>query len=185
MLKKFKMSAKNLTTTRGIVLSAMFLAIFAVLGIFKIPIPPAALQNRLTLTFAATAAAAMVLGPVPAMIVGGCGDILGYMLNQGGGAYFPGFTISAMLAGLLYGIFLYQRDKKHMLWCTMLAVFVITLFVNMVLNTFWLSVMYAKAYSFFAIERIIKNIIAYPIHVIVIFALYMLIEKTGIRKKYQ
>lgn len=185
MLKKFKMSAENLTTTRGLALSAMFLAMFAVLGIFKIPIPPAALQNRLTLTFAATAAAAIVLGPVPAIIVGGCGDILGYLLNQGGGAYFPGFTISAMLGGLIYGIFLYKRDKKYMIWWIMISVFVITLFVNMILNTFWLSVMYNKAYGIFAIERIIKNVIAYPLHVIIIFAVFMLTEKTGIRKKYQ
>lgn len=185
MLKKFKMSAKNLTTTRGLVMSAMFLALYSVLGMFKIPIPPAALQNRLTLTFAATAAAAMVLGPVPAIVAGGLGDILGYLLNQGGGAYFPGFTISAMLGGLIYGVCLYKRDKKHMLWWIMIAVFLITLFVNMILNTFWLSVMYNKAYGIFAIERIIKNVIAYPLHVVIIFAVFALTEKTGIRKKYQ
>lgn len=184
MLNKFKMSAKNLTTTRGLVMSAMLLAMYAVLGIFKIPIPPAALQNRLTLTFAVTAAAGMVLGPVPAAVIGGLGDVLGYMLNQGGGAYFPGFTISAMLGGLVYGILLYKSDKRLILPKIMLAVFIITLLVNMMLNTFWLSVMYNKAYGIFAAERIIKNLIAYPLHVIIIFGVYMLTERTGIRKKY-
>lgn len=181
MLKKFKTSAQNLTTTKGLVLTAMFIAMHAVLGIFKFQF---VLDNRITLTFAATSAAGMILGPVPAMIVGAIGDILGYFLNPGGGAYFFGFTVSAMLGGLIYGICLYKRDKKTMLWWTILAVFLITLFVNIILNTYWLSVMYAKAYQMFATMRIIKNFVALPLHVIVILAVFMLTERTGIRKKY-
>ena len=184
MLKKIKMSAKNLTTTRGLVLAAMLLAVHAVLGIFKVPIPPASLENRLTLTFAATSAAGMILGPVPALLVGALGDILGYMLNPGGGAFFPGFTISAALGGFIYGLCLYKRDMKTAFWWTILSVFLITLFVNIVLNTFWLMIMYQKAYTIFAVSRIIKNLVAYPVHVAVIFALFTVFEKTGIRKKY-
>lgn len=184
MLKKITMSAKNLTTTKGIVLSAMLLAVFAVLGTFKIPIPPAMFQNRLTLTFAATSAAGMILGPVPAAIIGALGDVLGYLMNQGGGVYFPGFTLSAALGGFIYGICLYGNNKKYMIWRIMLAVFIITVFVNMILNTFWLSLMYNKAYVVFAVERIIKNAISYPIHVAIIFAIFILTERTGIRKKY-
>lgn len=187
MLKKIKNSAKNLTDTRGLVLAAMLLAVYAVLGIFKIPIPPASLENRLTLTFAATSSAGIILGPIPAMLVGGLGDILGYLLNPGGGVYFPGFTISAALGGFIYGICLYGSNIKSMksaLWRVALAVFLITLFLNMCLNTFWLMLMYKKAYHIFAAARIIKNLAAYPLHVAVIFALYTLFEKTGIRKKY-
>lgn len=184
MLKKFKLSAKNLTTTKGIVLSAMLLAVFAVLGLFKIPIPPAMWDNRITLTFTAVSAAGMILGPVPAMIIGGFGDILGYLMNQGGGAYFPGFTLSAALGGLIYGICLYKRNKKYMIWYIMLAVLINTVFINIILNTCWLSLMYNKAYVVFAATRIIKNAIAYPIHVAVIFALFLLTDRTGIYTKY-
>lgn len=181
MLQKFSLSAKNLTNVKGLVLCAMLLAMHAVLGAFKIPF---ALDNRITLTFAVTSAAGMILGPVPAMLVGGIGDILGYLINPGGGAYFPGFTISGMLGGLIYGICLYKRDKKYAIWWIMIAVFVITVFVNIMLNTFWLSVMYKKAYTIFAAARIIKNFIVYPVHVIVIFAVFMLTERIGIKKKY-
>lgn len=182
MLKKFKMSAENLTTVRGITLAGIFIAFHAVLGIFKIPF---ALDNRITLTFAVSAAAGMILGPVPAMLICGFGDILGFLLNPGGGAYFFGFTLSAMLGGLIYGICFYKREPKYFLFWTILAVFIITLFVNIVLNTYWLSVMYAKAYQIFALPRIIKNLVVFPLHVIVIFAVFMLTEKTGIRKKYK
>lgn len=181
MLKKIKKSAKNLTTVKGITLAGIFIALHAVLGIFKIPF---ALDNRITLTFAVSAAAGMILGPVPAMIICGFGDILGFLLNPGGGSYFPGFTISAMLGGLIYGLCFYKRDKKYFLLWTVLAVFIVTLFVNIVLNTYWLSVMYQKAYQMFAAMRIIKNLVVFPLHVIVIYAVFMLTEKTGICKKY-
>lgn len=181
MSEKFKMSAKNLTTTKGLALAGMLLALHAALGIFKIPF---ALDNRITLTFAASSAAGIVLGPVPAMLVGGLGDILGYLLNPGGGAYFWGFTISAALGGLIYGVCLYKRSVKYCFWWIMLAVLLITLLVNIMLNTYWLSVMYKKAYQMFALARIIKNMAVYPVHVIVIFALFITADKTGIRKKY-
>lgn len=180
MLENLKDSAKNLTNTRALALAGMLLALNAVLGIFKIPF---ALDNRITLTFAATSAAGIILGPVPAMLVGGLGDILGYLLNPGGGAYFFGFTISGALGGLIYGLCLYKREKKYIIWWIVLAVCLITFFVNILLNTYWLSVMYAKAYSFFAAARIIKNFVVAPVHIIIIFAVYMLILRTNIHKK--
>lgn len=181
MFKNFKASVKNLTTVKGIALIGMLIALHAVLGILKIPFGR---DNRLTLTFAATSTAGIVLGPVPAMFVGAIGDVLGYLLNPGGGAYFWGFTLSAAFGGLIYGMCLYKRNTKYSLWWIMLAVLVITLFVNIMLNTYWLSVMYKKAYQMFALARIIKNMAVYPVHVIVIFALFMTVDKTGIRKKY-
>lgn len=184
MLKKFKTSAKNLTMPKGLVLAAMLLALHGVLGIFKIPIPPASLENRFTLTFAATSAAGIILGPVPAMLVGALGDILGYILNPGGGAFFPGFTVSAAMGGLIYGVCLYKRSAKTAIWWTLLAVLLNTIFVNMALNTLWLMIMYKKAYSVFAAARIIKNAAAYPLHVIIVLALFALSDKTGVRKKY-
>lgn len=181
MLKNIKQSAKNLTNTRALALAGMLLALNAVLGLVKIPLFTP--DNRITFTFAATAAAGMILGPIPAMLVGGLGDILGYFLNPGGGAYFIGFTISGALGGLIYGLCLYRMEKKYAIWRIIIAEFLITFFINILLNTYWLSVMYAKAYEFFAAARIIKNFAAFPIHVIIIFALFMLTERTNISKK--
>ena len=189
MLKKLTSSARNLTNTRGLVLTAMLLAMHAGLGAFKIPF---ALDNRITLTFAVTATAGIILGPVPAMLVGGLGDILGYFINPGGGAYFFGFTISGMLGGLVYGLCLYgikaQQNKMNVetkaMLRIMLACAIITFFINIILNTFWLSVMYGKAYTIFSAARIIKNFVVYPFHIIVIQAVFILTERTGMRKKY-
>ncbi|MBQ2669408.1 MAG: folate family ECF transporter S component [Clostridia bacterium] len=181
MVTDFAESAKGLKNTRRLALAGMLLALYAVLGLVKIPLFTP--DNRITFTFAATAAAGMVLGPVPAMLVGGLGDILGYVLNPGGGAYFFGFTISGMLGGLIYGLCLYKAHGKWTIVRIIVAVFIITLFVNIILNTCWLSVMYAKAYTIFASARIIKNLVAFPVHVIVIFAVHLLLERTNLYKK--
>lgn len=180
MLKNFVESAKNLSKTRSLAFTGMLIAMYAILGSIKIPL---AMDNRITLTFAATSVAGIILGPVPAMIVGGAGDILAYMLNSGGGAYFFGFTISAALGGLVYGVCLYKRKRERSLWWIIVAVCIITFFINIILNTCWLSIMYSKAYSVFAVARILKNFAAAPVHIVVIFALYMLIERTNISKK--
>ena len=177
----FKLSAKELQNTRRLALAGMLLALYAVLGLIKIPLFTP--DNRITFTFAATAAAGMVLGPVPAMLVGGLGDILGYILNPGGGAYFFGFTISGMLGGLIYGICLYKARGKWTIVRIIIAVFIVTLFVNIILNTCWLSIMYAKAYQIFAAARIIKNLVAFPVHVAVIFAVYLLLDRVNLYKK--
>ena len=190
MLGKFKRSARNLTDVRGLVLTAMLLALHAVLGGLKIPVFSP--DNRITLTFAASAAAGIILGPFSAAFVGGAGDVLGYLINPGGGAYFPGFTVSAMLGGFIYGLFLYgiklggdkRKDALKALILIMAASAVITFFINIVLNTYWLSVMYGKAYTVFSAARIIKNLVVYPLHIIIIFAVFMLAERTGVRKKY-
>ncbi len=189
MLKKLKSSARNFTDVRGLVLTAMFLAMYAVLGAFKIPLLSP--DNRITLTFVPLAAAGIILGPFSAAFVGGAGDVLGYLINPGGGAYFFGFTVSAVLGGFIYGLFLYgmklggkQKTAPKALLLIMAASAVIIFFINILLNTYWLSVLYGKAYTVFSAVRIIKNLILYPFQVIVIFAVFMLAERTGVRKKY-
>ena len=52
------------------------------------------------------------------------------------GAYFPGFTLTAVLAGLVYGFFLYRKPAA--VWRAVAAVLIITVVLNMGLNTLWL-----------------------------------------------
>ncbi len=62
--------------------------------------------------FLPIAAAAVLMGPVAAMIVGGLGDIVACILFPLG-PYFPGFTLSNMLAGLIYGALLMRRENNR------------------------------------------------------------------------
>lgn len=58
--------------------------------------------------FLAVALAGWFFGPIGGMIVGGLGDLIGALLFPVG-AYFPGFTVIAVLEGALYGFFLCPR----------------------------------------------------------------------------
>lgn len=53
----------------------------------------------------------ILFGPFVGAVVGLVADLVGFMINPMGGAYFPGFTISAALSGVIPG-FLYAWIRK-------------------------------------------------------------------------
>lgn len=180
MLKNLKLSAKNITAVRGMVLGGMMVAMYVILGLFKIPISP---DNKISLTFIALVVSGYVLGPVPSVIVGALGDIVGFFVAPTG-TYFPGFTVSAALSGAIFGLCLYKRPFKHIFLWLLLGRFLVTFGVNIILNTQWLAMMNGKAANFLALGRIIKNLISFPIQYIVSLALVRIIHTTGLEKKY-
>lgn len=52
----------------------------------------------------------MMFGPVVGGITGVVADVVGYLINPMGGAFFPGFTLSAALYGVIAGI-LFKKMK--------------------------------------------------------------------------
>lgn len=176
----FKTSAKALSRPISIATTAMMVAVFVVLYTVKIPITP---ESRISLTFIPVTATAYLLGPVPAMIVGALGDIIGATLFPSG-AYFPGFTVSAALSGLIYGVFLYRCNAKSMRIRVIFAKILIVVFINMGLNTLWVSILYQKAFFVYLSARVVKNLIVFPFQVILSIMLIDTLNRTGITKKY-
>ena len=64
---------------------------------------------------------ATMYGPIYAGVANGIADILGLMLFPSG-SFFPGFTLTAILAGVIYGVFLYN---KPITWGRIIAASVI------------------------------------------------------------
>ena len=91
--------------------------------------------SQINFSFVPVVLAALLYGPLPAALVGAVGDVLGAVLFPAG-AYFPGFTLTSALGGLIYGLFLYKKPAA--LWRSVSAVLIITVFLNMGLNTLWL-----------------------------------------------
>ena len=63
---------------------------------------------RISVSFIANVAAGCLFGPVMGFVCGGIGDIIQFVLKPTG-PYFPGWTLSAALAGFIYGAFLYKK----------------------------------------------------------------------------
>ena len=86
------------------------------------------------------AVAGILLGPLCAGVVGALADVLGAVLFPIG-AYFPGFTLTAFLMGLCYGLFLKGKQSFPRI---LGAVAVHQLVLSLLLNSLWISVLYGS-----------------------------------------
>ena len=124
---------------------------------------------RISFGFVPQSFSSMLFGPV----IGGAGAMLGDIIGMviaPKGPYFPGFTLSALLTGMIYGFFLF-RKQKTILRVT-LAVLCITLLVDIGLNTYWLTILLGKGYLAILPARIIKSAVMLPAQVSVIYLLW-------------
>ena len=92
--------------------------------------------------FVPVVVAAIFYGPLAAGLVGAIGDILSAVLFPVG-AFFPGFTFSAFLTGIVFGVLL---KKKQNLPNILLAVAIVQLFISQGMNTFFISILYGSPF---------------------------------------
>lgn len=112
------------------------------------------------------------------------GDLIGAIFWPFG-AYFPGFTISTALSGLIFGIFLYtnpNKDKKHFALKAIISTVIVLVVVNLLLNSLWLNIMYGKAYVYFLSARAIAQVVVFPTYIASIILLERTLKKPT--KKY-
>lgn len=105
-------SAAELRHPRCLALTALFISLniaMDLLGI-RIQLTP---TIRIGPGFLCNACIGMLFGPFVAMLAGICTDTLGYLVNSGGAAYFPGYMLTAMLGGILHGLFLYPAGRSR------------------------------------------------------------------------
>jgi len=122
---------------------------------------------RIGLGFLPVALAAITFGPIYGGLTGALADVIRMALFPMGTAYFPGLTISAFLSGAIYGILLHNKPKSYLR--ITITVLIITLFIDLGLNTFWLTILLKKTFFVLVIDRIISNTIMFPIRIIMIY----------------
>ena len=154
----------SLFNTKMLVTLALLIAMEIVLNRF---LSINAWNLKIGFSFVPVVLAAMLFGPIHAAIVGGVGDLVGALLFPIG-AYFPGFTLTAALMGLVWGLFLH---KKHNLTNTVISVAINQLILGLFLNTYWISVLYGSAYWPLFDTRILQAGILLLVQVIVIAAM--------------
>ena len=108
--------------------------------------------------------AAIVLGPVRAAIVAALADFLGAILFPIG-AYFPGFTLTAALVGVLYGLFLH---KDQPFWKIVISVSIHQLILSLLLNTYWISVLYDSPFTALLVTRLLQCAVMIPVELLMI-----------------
>jgi len=174
----FTESAKEIRKTKSLVTMAVLLALAVVLGFVSVQVTE---SLRVGFSFLPNAVSGQLFGPVGGMLVGGLADILKYLVKPTG-PFFPGFTISGVLGGLIYGLVLYKKPAtlpRIILCMTLIAVF-----VNMLLNTYWLTILYGNAFLVILPARIVSNLISLPVNIILYYLVATLLEKAGIRRQF-
>lgn len=98
------------------------------------------------------------------------------------GPYFIGYTISTAIAAYIYGTLLYKKSEniytdKQFIIRVIIATILVSIIVNMGLNTLWTSITSGKAFIVLFSTRFIKQIIMIPIHISVTIFLEKILRK--------
>ncbi|MDL2215896.1 folate family ECF transporter S component [Ruminococcaceae bacterium OttesenSCG-928-N02] len=156
-------AGRALRSVRWLTTAALLTAARIALGSLFIPVGEA---SRIYISFFATALCAILCGPWLSGISGFTADILGYLLFPSG-AFFPGYTLTAILSGMLYALFFYRRP------ITLLRVFLakasVNLFINVLLGSVWSAMMFGKAYYYYFAKNLIKNALMCPLETLLLF----------------
>ena len=151
---------KSYSKLKLVCFSAMLIAVEVVLNRF---LSINTMGLKIGFSFVPIVIAAMLFGGVRAGIIYALADLIGALLFPIG-PYFPGFTVSAFLMGLIYGLFLYKREKlvffKNILPPVLINYIVLGLFVN----TAWVSLLYSsRGYWGWFIYRLPEYALLIPI----------------------
>ena len=121
-------------------------------------------------------------GPLVGMGVGAVIDTLGFLLSSYGEPYFPGYLITAMLSGLIYGVMLYQR--KPTIPRLIVTRLLINYGSNVLLGSVWKAMLYGKGYLYYLSTGMVKNTIMIPIEVALMWLALNAAEKHGLDRRY-
>lgn len=169
----FTCSFRQLKEAKTVTICAMLGAAAIVLGSLSIEVGPTV---RIGFSGIPNELVHYLFGPVAGSLFAGALDILKYMIKPTGG-FFPGFTLVAMLAGVIYGSFYYKKPLT--LWRVFAAHLAVSLVCNVLLNTLCLSVLYGKAFMILLPPRIIKNLIMWPIDSLIFFYIAKILDAAG------
>lgn len=161
---KFKSSYKSLKDTKVLAGAGLFIALSLILNLYgTIRLAPTLV---ISFTFIAAALCSMKYGPVVGGLCGLIADNLKFFLMPNG-PYCPLFTINEILAGIIYGIFFYK--SKITLTKTFICYGIVVVFLNIILNPLWMTILYGKGFWFYVSQRLATNLILYPIKSVILY----------------
>ena len=157
------MKKKNITTEK-LVLTGFMIALEIVLSkIVSINIS----FLRIGFGFLPIAVLAIIYGAWWSGLAYAIGDVIGGFLFPTG-AFFPGFTLTSFLTGVIFGLVL--KGKKVTFGRALLASALVCVLCNLLLNTYWLTFIIGKGFKVLLASRAIKELVAIPVMALLIVA---------------
>lgn len=161
---------KNLSKSEKIIIIGLLIALEVVLTRFlSIQLP----TMRIGFGFLPVAVTAMLFGPITAAGAAVLGDLIGFFLFPAG-SYFFGFTVSAAIRGLIFGLLLYRKELKNI--NIVIAAFLHSLLLTILIDTYWLTMLFGKAYTTLVPLRIGQAVVLFIVQIILIKGVSILLK---------
>ncbi len=149
-IMKRKSQQQLFTLTCLALLTAMQIVIARFLAI------PVTESIRFSFSFIPVVIAARRFGILGGMLVYGLGDFLGAIIFPTGGAYFPGFTLTSVISGLIYGLYLGKKSSPLRI---ILSVLTSQILCTLLMNSYWVSTLYGSDFSAVFVSRIPQSLV--------------------------
>ncbi len=156
--------SESLTRTKVLCGVALFMALDVLLGSLTISISE---TLRISFTFLSVAASCYFFGLWPNVLAAFLVDLIGYLAHPVG-AYMPLFALTAILNAVIYSVFFYGRSSVS-IGRVILAKASSTILCNILINPILLSMMYGTPFWVLMSERIVKNLILFPIETAMLY----------------
>lgn len=162
----WKLAFGEVRDIKKIIIGAILVALISVLSMLYVPVGT---NLRVMFTFIPTALMCLVLGPAMGTLAAIAADIVGALAFPTG-PFFLGYTISAAVGGLIYGL-LFYRTKISVLRI-IIAKTLVNVLVNIGLGCLWSNILYGKGYILLLGKSIAKNLPLLPLEILVIYLLF-------------
>lgn len=146
---------------------AMLIALEVVLSRLVAPINTQ--FSKISFAFVPVVIASYLYGVKGGVAVAGIADVIGAVLFPSG-EFFPGFTLTAILQGLIFGFFLSRKfdDKlKNVFVRTLIPVLLSQILLSLLLNTYWLSYMYHSQFSALLVTRVVQTLVMTAVQAVI------------------
>lgn len=165
-------------STRTLVISALLISMAVVLGQFSFMIGPSV---RVGFSRVPIMVSGMLLGPLAGGLTGIVHDLINFILRPAGG-FHPGFTLSAMMTGMIPGFIVQlslltgfkkfnKSQKAFSVTNVVVSVAAVYVIVTLLMNTYWLSQLIGDSYLVLLPVRASTQLLANVINAMVILLL--------------
>ena len=162
---------KNKNYTTQLVLTSIFTAITVVLNRF---LSVNVWNMSIGFAFVSVLFCGMLLGPLWGGLCGGVADFIGAIVLPFG-TYFPGFTLTAFVVGILFGVigFLAKKRMNTVIFMVLSTLLILLKEVacSLLLNSLWISILYQSRFVGILISRIPLCATTFVLEVILAFLL--------------
>ncbi len=162
--------SKNKNNMNSLVMLASLAMLTALEVILSRLVPVVSSQQiKVSFAFVPVAIAAYLYGIKGGALVAGVSDVIGALMFPVG-EFFPGFTLTAVLEGVCFGIFLGKLfdGKTNDFVRSVIPVTITQIFLSLGLNTFWISYMYHSPYLGVLMPRIVQTLVLIAVQSVVI-----------------